>query len=154
MHRRRYLGLTAVVSAGLAGCAGSSGDDAAESTDGDTDGGTDGDSDGGTEGETDDGTSDGPDTVVERFHRALADGDGETANALVHSESPQGEVTDSDLSYYDGTDVTIENTEILSESDGVAEVRIEITMESDGESSTETFTYELRTENGEWKLYE
>ncbi|MDF9746071.1 hypothetical protein [Natrinema salsiterrestre] len=125
MHRRHYLAITATMTAGFAGCTGSRS-----------------------------GTDGSPEGVVERFYTAIGDGDLETANALIHSESPVGEISEEDMSNYDNMDIAIERTELLEESDDVAEVRIEVTMESDGNSRTSESTHELRTEDGEWKLYE
>jgi hypothetical protein len=51
-------------------------------------------------------------------------------------------------------DLTVENTEVVNESDDTAEVKVEVTVEADGESSTSETTVELRKEDGEWKLYE
>lgn len=65
-----------------------------------------------------------------------------------------GEISEEDMSNYDTVDITIEQTELLEESDDVSEVRIEVTMEADGESRRTESTHELRTEDGEWKLYE
>jgi ketosteroid isomerase-like protein len=125
MHRRHYLAVTATMTAGIAGCTGSLG-----------------------------GSNDSPEGVVERFYTAIDDGDRETANALIHSDSPVGEISEEDMSNYENRDITIERTELLEESDDVAEVRIEVTMETDGNSRTSESTHELRTEDGEWKLYE
>ena len=98
--------------------------------------------------------SDDPDEVVEQFYQAIDDGDRETANDLIHSESPQGEISEDEMSDMEEFDITVEGTEILEESDETAEVEVEMTIESDGDSSTEETTIELRTEDGDWKVYE
>lgn len=98
--------------------------------------------------------SSGPDEVVEQFYQAVDDGDREAANDFIHSESPVGELTEEDMARFEDMDITVESTEVVEESDDTAQVEAELTMESDGESSTETITYELRKEDGDWKLYE
>lgn len=98
--------------------------------------------------------SSGPDAAIEQFYQAVDDGDREAANDLIHSESPVGKLTEDDMARFEDMDITVESTEVVEESDDTAQVEAELTMESDGESSTETITYELRKENGGWKLYE
>lgn len=98
--------------------------------------------------------SNDPDEVVEQFYQAIDDGDREAANDLIHSDSPQGEISEDEMSDLEEFDVTVEDTEIIDESDDTAEVEAEITVESDGDSSTDETTIELRTEDGDWKVYE
>jgi ketosteroid isomerase-like protein len=98
--------------------------------------------------------NDDPDEVVEQFYQALDDGDREAANDLVHSGSPQGEISEDEMSDLEDLDITVEGTEIVEESDDTAEVEAELTIESDGDTSTDTTTVELRTEDGDWKVYE
>ena len=97
---------------------------------------------------------DSPDEVVEQFYQAVDDGDRETANGFIHSDSPQGELSADDMSEFENMSITVDKTEVVNESDDVAEVKTEITIEQDGESFTQEMTYELRTEGGSWKLYE
>ncbi|WP_121820653.1 nuclear transport factor 2 family protein [Halostella salina] len=126
MQRRQYLGAaTTTAAAGLAGCM-----------------------DLGILG------GNGPAAVVEQFYQALDDGDRGTANDLIHSESPQGEIGEQEMAQFESYDITVESTEVLDESDDTAEVEVELTLEADGESSTNTMTVELRTEGGDWKVYQ
>lgn len=98
-----------------------------------------------------------PDDVVEEFYAAMDEGDVETMNDLMHEDSEE-EITEEDLEEIEDFDITVEETEILEEDDDAAEVRAEITVEGEflGEEVEETNeeTIELRTEDGEWKLYD
>jgi hypothetical protein len=97
---------------------------------------------------------DDPDEVVEQFYQAIDDGDRGAANDLIHSESPEGEISEEEMSEMGEYDITVEKTEIVEESDDKAEVEAEVTVESDDGSFTDEKTYELRTEDGDWKIYE
>jgi len=98
--------------------------------------------------------NDSPDEVVEKFYQAANDGDRATVNDLLHSDSPSGEISEEEMSNLEDTEMTVEETEVVDETDSIAEVRAEITMEQDGESTTNEMTIELRTEDGDWKIYE
>lgn len=131
MRRRQYLSATAstVAVAGLAGCSGILG--------------------GGG------GAGDDPESTVESFIEALSDGDVERANELIHSDSPDGEIDEDDMDDSEDFSFSVEETELLSEEDDTAEVRVEYTVESSEteESMTQEQTYELRTENGNWRIW-
>lgn len=98
--------------------------------------------------------ADSPDEVVEKFYQAANDGDRDAANDLIHSDSPSGEISEEEMSDIENTEITVEETEVVDETDSIAEVQAEITMEQDGDSTTNEMTIELRTEDGDWKIYE
>jgi len=131
MRRRQYLSVTAstVAVAGLAGCSGILG--------------------GG------DGAGDDPESTVEAFIQALSDGDRERANELIHSESPEGEIEEGEMDQTEDFEFNVEETELLSEDGDTAEVRVEYTIESSDseESMSQEQVYELRTENGNWRIW-
>jgi len=103
----------------------------------------------------DDGTTEPPTgdsaavDTVRQFLTAASNGDIETVNELVHSESPLGEITEDDLP----DDITIETLELRSQDEDVAIVYVEIVVQTDGEEQSNSFEYELRPENGEWRIY-
>ncbi len=131
MRRRQYLSVTAstLAVAGLAGCSGILG--------------------GGG------GAGDDPESTVEAFIEALGDGDRERANELIHSDSPDGEIEEGEMEEMEDFTFNVEETELLSEDGDTAEVRVEYTIESSEseESMTQEQEYELRTENGNWRIW-
>lgn len=126
--RRRYLGATAaVVSVGLAGC-------------NDILGG---------------GGGGGPEAAVERFADAMDRGDREAMENLIHPDSPQaGQLTNQTVSGLAEADVTLESTEVVEQGDGRATVNVTITLPANGQEQTTEQQWELRTHEGEWKLYQ
>lgn len=124
MRRRRYLGLTAAAT--TAGLAGCSGFLGDEA----------------------------PDEVVEQFYQAIDEGDRETANGLIHPDSPTGEITEEEMSGLEDVDITVEGAEIVDESEDEAVVEAEVTWDDGEMSTTDTATIELRTDDGDWKVYE
>lgn len=126
MRRRTYIASCTVVT-GLAGCTGLLG------------GGND---------------RDDPEAVVREFIAALDEGDRETANELIHEDSPQGELSEEQAGQTGELDLTVEGTELLQETDDTARVRVELTVSDGSERQTTELTYELRTEDGEWKIWD
>jgi len=112
----------------------------------------------------DDGATDSPEAVVEAFYSALDDGDIERANSLIHAESPQGELTESNFNQ--NASFTVESVEVpdedsgytASEYDSVQEfrpVRIELTVSANGDESTRTVNGTVaKNADGEWKIWE
>lgn len=131
MRRRTLLAATAAATAGAAGCAGI----------------------------LENGTSEddrGPAETVATFYRTLARGNREGANELVHPDSPVGEVGQEIVNEFEGTDLRVEQTEVLSRDGDTAEARIEMSLsppEEDGRVSGD-LRFELRREDGEWLLWE
>lgn len=126
--RRRYLGATAaVLTAATAGCSGVLG--------------------GG------DGGSASPDAAVEAYIDAMNEGDADAANALLHPDGSATEITEQQAQELSQVEFTVESTEVLEQSDGRADVGMTVTMAFGGEENTNRTTVELRTHDGEWKLY-
>jgi len=66
--------------------------------------------------------NDSPDEVVEKFYQAANDGDRATVNDLLHSDSPSGEISEEEMSNLEDTEMTVEETEVVDETDSIAEV--------------------------------
>lgn len=132
VRRRTYLVGGVGVVAGLAGCSGILGNE----------------SDG--EGST----SLDPDETLEAFFQAIADGDPETANEYVHDEGDVQEATAAESEQFEERDTRIEGTTVVEADDDTAVVDVTLSYEPQGgERTTDTVTYELRTQGGEWRVY-
>lgn len=127
MRRRQFIASSGVVTAGLAGCTALLG----------------------TDDERDD-----PDTVVRDFVEAMDKGDVDAANELVHEDSPEGEVTEESVAFSDTVDMSVEETEVLEKNDDTAKVRVVVTVSDGSDSQQQESTFELRTQDGEWKIWE
>jgi len=132
MRRRTVLTGCVGLAGGLAGCAGILGD-----------------SDGGS------GDPSGPAGVARAFFAAGIGGDVETANDLMHPESPDGEIDQSNVESFQSADASVEDVSLESRDDSTARVDVVIRAHTeDGDSGTVTFPFELRTHDGEWLVYE
>lgn len=127
MRRRHFVASSAVVATGLTGCM-------------DLLGGTD--------------DRDDPEAVVREFVAAMDEGDRKTANDLIHGDSPEGEVSEAEAERTAELEVTLEETELLEENDDTARVRVELTLSDGTNTQTRELIYELRTEDGDWKVWE
>jgi len=125
MRRRQYLKATAVAStAGLAGCSGVLG-----------------------------GGGGGPSGAAKSWLQAANDGDEDQVEDLTHSESPLNMVLSQLVTSFESQDFSVDSTETLEEGDEEATVEAEITASAGGESSTSTSEMEMRTEDGDWKVF-
>lgn len=127
MRRRHFVASSAVVATGLTGCMGLLG-------------GTD--------------DRDDPEAVVREFVAAMDEGDRKTANDLIHGDSPEGEVSEAEAERTAELEVTLEGTELLEENDDTARVRVELTLSDGTNTQTRELIYELRTEDGDWKIWD
>ena len=143
--RRRYL-VAAVGVAGLSGC-----QDVLSGSDGPSgDDGSDDESD-----DTPESESTGPKEVVTTFYRALNQGEFEAANERLHSETLEQPVTEDRYSQFAENELSVESVEMLEDGESKAIVRTDIRIQPpDGsEPITDSLEIELRTENGDWRLY-
>lgn len=104
---------------------------------------------------TDAGTGDlgDPAATVEAMIGALDDADRDRLVDLAHSNGPL-EVTDETLDTGESADITVQETELLTERIGIAEVRTVLLFEyDDGETERRELVYELRPEEGEWHVW-
>lgn len=95
----------------------------------------------------------GPAETVEQFYVAVDNGNRERANELIHSDSPMEDVSVLGTVFGSAIDITVEQTEVVEKSDDSATVRATLTVSSSGSSETSETDVELRTENGEWKIW-
>ncbi|WP_257299796.1 hypothetical protein [Haloarchaeobius sp. FL176] len=129
MRRRAYLTASTLSLTALAGCSGLLG------------GGND--------------AGDDPEATAVAFIEALNDGDRERANELLHPETPGQEVTEEGASQNAEVDINIDDTEVLTSDDDVAEVRVDLTISGpDSEQSeSHSIVYELRTHDSNWRIW-
>lgn len=93
-----------------------------------------------------------PTEVVASLYESLDDGDADGANDLIHSDSPEGAITDENVGFYEEADIAVEGTELLDEGDDAATVSIDLSF---GEGlDDETYDVEVRLEDGEWKVWQ
>lgn len=166
MRRRTYLLGCASATAALAGCSaiggdgGDSGDDANGSAgDGsaanDTNSSDSDDSSDGDDGSEETANSPGPAETARAFYEAMAAGDAAAANELLHSESPDDPVTESEAADFESLEGAVEDVTVSSSDETVATVAIELSFDDgSGGRTTSTLDIELRTEDGEWRIYE
>lgn len=108
--------------------------------------------------ESDDESADEPPEqvdTVETFYAALDVGRFDVANRLLHNETSQPRVTEEQYgTYVDGT-VSAESAELIdvSENSAVVRTNVRASMGTERGETNTTLDIELRTENGEWKIY-
>jgi len=95
----------------------------------------------------------GPAGVVNQFVSALNNGNIEKANSLYHPDSSAAQIPSSMGEQMSEFTFSVQNTEVVEESDGQATVEADIKVEMMGESQTSTSTFELRTYEGEWRIW-
>jgi hypothetical protein len=124
MDRRTYLTGIGVTVAAAAGCSGGGGDDES-----------------------------GPKAAVRTYIEALDSTDAEQYNDIIHPDGPLTEVGSAQLEQLESVDYTIESLEVTEESEDSATVRAEYSVEGPAGSETVASDVELRTVDGEWKVY-
>jgi len=113
--------------------------------------GTDQDDEG--DDETDEAQA-GPVDAVETFYAALDAGRFDVASELLHSETSQQRVTEGQYGNLVEGSVSAESMELIEERESSAVVRTTLRASTDlGGDVNTTLDVELRTENGEWKIY-
>jgi hypothetical protein len=102
----------------------------------------------------DGGSEDGPEATMVRFMGARDSGDTETVNSLLHENGELPEVPeDAEL---DVQSVEVQETEVLDQGDGRATVRVVVRVRPrspDAGERTEETEWELRTQNGDWRIW-
>lgn len=135
MQRRSFLAGAVGVAGGLAGCSGllpGSGD-------------------------SNGGGGDGPAATVRDLYEEFLDGNVGGANAYIHSDAEIDPLTQSAADRFQALDVRVESVEVVEQSDDRATVEVTISAVPDGSSERQTLPssrLELRTENGEWKVFD
>jgi len=128
MDRRQFLVGTTGIAAAMAGCSGITGDSGGEPS--------------------------GPAAVAKAFFRALVDGDLDTANSYIHANASVPSVDESNVESFQSANATVESATVQSRHDDRATVSVTFSLQIDSTTRTRTLPYELRTENGEWRIYE
>jgi hypothetical protein len=133
MQRRRFVATATAGFAGLAGCAGFRS-------------GSDDSNDGG----------DGPDDAARKLFEAAFEGDVEGANAYLHSDAEIEPVDSGDVEAFQNADAQVESVEVVEQSGDTATVSVTYSALPVGGSERDTATVrlDLRTEDGEWRVYD
>jgi ketosteroid isomerase-like protein len=110
---------------------------------------------GGDDGENGGSAEGGPETTVRDYMEARDSGDVEEINSLLHEDGELPAIPeDAEL---DVDSVEVEEIEVLNESENEATVRAVVNVRprspDEGERTEET-EWELRKQNGEWKLWD
>jgi uncharacterized membrane protein YvbJ len=100
---------------------------------------------------------DGPEATVEDYYGAADDGDTAEMQTLIHTDAP-----DDVTNFGDGTlevlsseiDISVEETELLSEGESQAQVRAVVTISGQDGTLTLEGLHDLRKEGDEWRLYD
>lgn len=129
MDRRHFLAGTTGVAIAVAGCSGITGDS------------------GGDE-------PSGPAAVARAFFEALIEGDVETANSYIHANASIGSVGQSNVESFQEANASVDSATVQSRNGDTATVHVTFNVEIESTTRTRTLPYELRREDGEWRLYE
>jgi len=131
MRRRQLLTASAITMAGLAGCIG--GDSTVEGSENEALG-----------------------DVVTEFYSALYDDeDIDAANEMFHPDSEARDIVPDDFEPYGGLDsmrANVNDVEVVSESDDVAEVHATVRYDTPIGGATHTDWFVLQTNDGEWLI--
>jgi hypothetical protein len=125
-----------------------------ESGDGSTQTSPDGE---GTEGETTtvELEENEPTEVVRTFYDGLYAPDVETANDLIHPESPETLYSKEAVSRFEGVTHELENVEVVERDGGIAMVEfVLVLVDSKGEERRTDMRVELRMDGEDWKIWE
>lgn len=104
----------------------------------------------------------GPDAAAERFVRAIDDTNFSRIDEMIHSESPLDGADDAlDLfsglvgaeQAVDALDISVEDSTIVREGDGQADVEVTIGVDLLIEEPSTEVPLEMRTDNGEWRVW-
>ncbi len=95
-----------------------------------------------------------PESVVESYWEAIDDLDPDAANELIHPDALDEPLTDDDMIFFDGLEITVLSTELIEEDEDEAIVEAVIEVDSDELSEPEEETTELLLERyeGQWLI--
>jgi hypothetical protein len=136
MRRRQLLTASAIAIAGVAGCSGGTGSE--EATETEASGG---------------GLGTPEDTVATFYDTLYGEDDIEATNELYHPDSEAPELTERDFEPFGGVeaiDSSVEDTEILSESDVRTRSHVDVDYSTPAGSAVNTDWFVLRQQDGEW----
>lgn len=91
---------------------------------------------------------------VEEFVSRIGEGDVGGVNEMIAEDGEMDQWTADDANFFAGTDVGLNQFEVVEEGDGEATVKFVIRLEEDGEfAGAVDAEYELRRQNGEWMFW-
>jgi hypothetical protein len=96
-----------------------------------------------------------PTEVVKTFYDALYAPDVETANELIHPDSPETLYSKDAVSRFEGTSHSLEDVEVVEEDGGTAMVEfVLVLVDSEDEERRTDMRVELRMDGEDWKVWE
>lgn len=96
-----------------------------------------------------------PTAVVETFYDALYASDVDTANDLLHPDSPEPLYSQEAVERFEGVSHQLEGVEVTEDSGGTAVVEFVLVLtDSGGEESRTEMGVELRLDGEDWKIWE
>lgn len=98
-------------------------------------------------------TGAGIEPAVETYWQAIDTTDEEMWNEIIHPDGLLPEMDDGDLDIVEPVDYTLENIEIVEQSDERATTRVDFIAEGPRGTIDETTEVELRRTDGGWKVY-
>jgi hypothetical protein len=103
------------------------------------------------------GPGSGPAGTAEKFVNALDAGNQDRVEQLLHSEASGADQIGFMMGVFEQAEINVQGTEVVEEREqgeqqiAVVDVQAEATVE--GATNTDTLTIELRTEDGDWKVW-
>jgi hypothetical protein len=94
-----------------------------------------------------------PEAAIRTYVNALDSTDVETYNRIIHPNGQLPEISEGELSVLEAVDYTLESVQVVDETDTQATAEAEYTVEGPNGTQTQSSTVELRTVDGEWKIY-
>lgn len=94
-----------------------------------------------------------PEGAVQEFYTALNEGDADSANALLHPDGGADEITQQQADQLSQADFSVDSTEVVEQGDEQAIVEVTVTMSMMGQEETQSSQVELRTHDGQWKIW-
>lgn len=96
-----------------------------------------------------------PTAVVETFYDALYAPDVQTANDLLHPESPETRYSREAVARFEGTSHQLEGMEVTEQNGGTAVVEfVLVLVDSEGRETRTQMAVELRLDGEDWKIWE
>jgi glucose/arabinose dehydrogenase len=94
-----------------------------------------------------------PKQLIREFYAAADSGNFQRANSLVHPDSPEGTISETQQRIFEKQEIDIQGMTVVDESTDRATVQTTLVFTRDGRERTRTTDLELRTHDGAWRLY-
>lgn len=91
--------------------------------------------------------------LIREFYTAADSGHFQRANSLVHPDSPEGTISETQQQIFEKQEIDIQAMTVVDESTDRATVQTTLVFTRDGRERTRTTDLELRTHDGAWRLY-